>query len=148
MMKRIAAVTAAVALSWGLSTTSASATSQYVHFQNLATGHCLDYAADKGVYATGCNGGGYQTWLINSQTFQLTELRQNAGDRLCLVARNGAATMRQCLSDDKAALWVMAPTRSGFELINNVTDTCLGEGPTGRVQLVTCTGGNSQLWNI
>lgn len=149
-MKKVAAVSAAVLLGWGLSSTPANAASAYVHFQNVATGDCLDYRADYGPYATGCNGGAYQTWLINNTAFELSELRQNAGDRLCMVARNGLATMKPCSSSDKAALWVLAPTTTGFELINNVTNTCLGEGSgsPALVQLVRCTGGNSQQWQL
>ncbi|MFI6875407.1 RICIN domain-containing protein [Streptomyces sp. NPDC050400] len=150
MLKRVVAVSAAAVLAWGLSTTTANAASIYVHFKNKATGHCLDYRADYGVYATDCNNSGYQTWLINATTFELSAMRQNAGDRLCLVARNGAATMKPCLASDPAALWVLAPTTVGFELINNVTDTCLGEGADAKhlVKLVTCSGGNSQQWEM
>lgn len=153
-MKKIAAVSAAVALGWGLSTAPASAASAYVHFQNKATGNCLDYRSDFGPYATGCNEGGYQTWLINNTAFQLSELRQNVGDRLCMVARSGEAVMRPCLADDPAALWILTPTASGlFELTNNVTNTCLGEQPPDssgvrHVKLTRCTGGNSQLWDL
>jgi len=149
-MKKVAAVSAAVVLGWGLGTTPANAASEYVHFRNVAMKECLDYRADYGPYATGCNGGAYQTWLINKTAVQLSELRQNAGDRLCLVARNGLATMKPCSSSDPAALWVLAPTTAGFELINNVTDTCLGEGlgDVHKVQLVKCTGGNSQQWQL
>ncbi|MET7912534.1 RICIN domain-containing protein [Streptomyces avermitilis] len=138
----------AAVLACGLSTTSADAASEYVHFKNVATGRCLDYRADYGPYATDCNGGGYQTWLVNSAAFELSAMRQNAGDRLCLVARNGVATMKPCLSTDPAALWFFGPTAAGFELINHVTGTCLGEGATARhaVKLVACSGGNSQLW--
>jgi hypothetical protein len=143
-------VSAAAVLAWGLGTTTADAASIYVHWKNKATGRCLDYRADYGPYTTDCNESGYQTWLINKETFQLSALRQNAGDRLCLVARNGAATMRPCLSSDPAALWVLGPTTVGFQLRNNVTDTCLGEGQDAKhlVKLVPCTGGNSQQWEL
>ncbi|WP_329127108.1 RICIN domain-containing protein [Streptomyces sp. NBC_01465] len=148
MLKRAAAVGAAAVLAWGLGTTDANATSIYVHFKNKLTGRCLDYRADYGVYATDCNQGGYQTWLVNEASFQLSAMRQNAGDRLCLVARNGAATMKPCLADDPAALWIISPTTVGFQLVNNVTDTCLGEGNTAKhlVKLVPCSGGSSQQW--
>jgi hypothetical protein len=147
-MKRFAAVGAAVVLGWGLGTAPANASSGYWHLQNAATGDCLDYRADYGPYATGCNEGAYQTWLMNNTIGELSELRQNAGDRLCLVARNGQATMKPCLSSDPAALWDVYPTVAGNELINNVTKTCLGEGSgaIAHVTLVTCTGGNSQQW--
>jgi hypothetical protein len=153
LLKKVAAVSAAIALGWGLGTTPASASSIYVHFKNAATGNCLDYRSDYGPYATGCNGGGYQTWLINNTAFELSELRQNVGDRLCMVARSGEAVMRPCLASDAAALWVLAPTTVGFELMNNVTKTCLGEQPPDangvrHVKLTRCTGGNSQLWAI
>lgn len=124
-----------------------------MHFRNVATHHCLDYRSDYGPYATKCNEGAYQTWLINNTAFQLSELRQNVGDRLCMVARNGEAKMRPCVAGDKAALWALAPTTEGFELQNSVSGTCLGEQPPDKddvrhVKLTRCTGGNSQLWEM
>ncbi|MEV3854236.1 ricin-type beta-trefoil lectin domain protein [Streptomyces sp. NPDC050095] len=109
-------------LAWGLSRTTANAASVYVHFKNRATGHCLDYRADYGPCATGCNGSGYQTWVVNNTAFELSAMRQNAGDRLCLVARNGQATMKPCSSSDADARRL--------------------------VKLVPCSGGNSQQWEM
>ncbi|MFE7276457.1 ricin-type beta-trefoil lectin domain protein [Streptomyces sp. NPDC057623] len=148
-MKKVAAVGAAVVLGWALGTAPANASSSYWHLQNAATGHCLDYRADYGPYATGCNEGAYQTWLMNDAIGELSALRQKAGDRLCLVARNGQATMKPCSSSDPAALWDVHATAAGLQLINNVTKTCLGEGSgsIAHVTLVRCTGGDSQQWN-
>ncbi|MEU9151298.1 ricin-type beta-trefoil lectin domain protein [Streptomyces sp. NPDC048417] len=147
-MKKVAAVGAAVVLGWGLGTTPANASSSYWHLQNVATNECLDFRADYGPYATGCNEGAYQTWLMNDAIGELSEMRQNVGARLCLVARNGQATMKPCSSSDPAALWDVYVTVAGFELINNVTKTCLGEGSgdVHHVTLVKCTGGKSQQW--
>jgi hypothetical protein len=149
LMKKVAAVGAAVVLGWGLSTAPANASSNYTHLQNAATLDCLDFRADYGPYATTCNEGPYQTWLVNSAIGELSALRQNVGDRLCLVARNGQATMKPCSSSDPAALWKFYPTVAGNQLINNVTKTCLaaGSGAISHVTLVKCTGGNSQQWN-
>ncbi|MGW7426052.1 RICIN domain-containing protein [Streptomyces sp. NPDC054813] len=149
-MKKIAAVGAAVALGWAVGTAPANAAPVYYHVQNVATDDCLDFRADYGPYATGCNGGLYQTWLMNDTIGRLSEMRQNVGERLCLVARNGQATMKPCSSSDPAALWDAYFTTAGFELINNVTKTCLGEGSGAvrHVTLVKCTGGNSQQWTL
>lgn len=154
-MKRVAAVGAAVVLGWGLNTTPAHAASAYYHLQNNATLNCLDYRADYGPlpYATGCNGGGYQTWLMNDAIGQLSAMRQNAGSRLCLVARGGQAAMKPCSSSDPAALWNVSFTGTSFQLINNVTNTCLGEQPPDsngirHVNLTRCTGGSSQQWTL
>ncbi|MGW6145756.1 hypothetical protein, partial [Streptomyces sp. NPDC055140] len=87
----------------------------------MATLDCLDFRADYGPYVTRCNEGAYQTWLMNDTIGQLSEMRQNVGDRLCLVVRNGQATMKPCSSSDPAALWNAYFTTAGFELINNVT---------------------------
>lgn len=154
-MKRVAAVGAAVLVGWGLNPTPANAAPVYYHLQNKATLNCLDYRADYGPqpYATGCNQGGYQTWLMNDTIGQLSAMRQNAGSRLCLVARGGQATMKPCSSSDPAALWNAYFTSGGFQLINNVTKTCLGEQPEDidhirHVNLTRCTGGPSQQWTL
>ncbi|MES4892435.1 ricin-type beta-trefoil lectin domain protein [Streptomyces sp. NPDC096012] len=148
-MKKVAAVGAAVVLGWGLGAVPANASSGYWHLRNRATGDCLDFRADYGPYATGCNEGAYQTWLMNDAIGQLSELRQKAGDRLCLVARDGQAVMRACSSGDPAALWDVKVSAAGLRFVNNVTGTCLGEGSgdVRHVTLVTCTGGDSQQWN-
>ncbi|MET8412329.1 hypothetical protein ABZV34_30210 [Streptomyces sp. NPDC005195] len=67
-----------------------------------------------------------------------------------MVARSGKATMKPCSSSDPAALWNAYFTTAGFELINNGTKTCLGEGSgdTRHVTLVRCTDGNSQQWTL
>ncbi|MEU8794343.1 ricin-type beta-trefoil lectin domain protein [Streptomyces sp. NPDC048643] len=149
-MKKFAAVGAAVVLGWALGTAPANAAPAYYHLQNKATNDCLDFRADYGPYATGCNEGPYQTWLMNDTIGRLSEMRQNAGSRLCLVARSGQATMKPCSSSDPAALWNAYFTTAGFQLINNVTKTCLGEGSgdVRHVTLVRCTGGNSQQWTL
>ncbi|MFF1324121.1 ricin-type beta-trefoil lectin domain protein [Streptomyces chartreusis] len=152
MLKRIAAIGAAVALCCGLGTPPAQAGMDYQHVYSAAYNldECLDYRADYGPYTTGCNGGAYQTWLMTTQLETLTEIRQNVGDRLCLVARNGKPTMRQCLADDPAALWTVhnIGARAGYQVINNATKTCLvaGSGTIHRVTLNTCEGGLSRLW--
>jgi hypothetical protein len=147
-LKKLAAVVAAGVLTLGLSSTPANAVVLELHLQNAATYECLDYRADYGPYATGCNESAYQTWIINVGSMP-TAMRQVA-TRLCLVARNGQATMKQCLADDPAALWTTVSTAAGYQLVNNVTGTCLGEGSGSihHVSLVACTGGNSQQWSL
>ncbi|WP_329449450.1 ricin-type beta-trefoil lectin domain protein [Streptomyces sp. NBC_01724] len=154
MLKKVAAIGAAsAALCWGLGTAPAQAAGMaYQHVGSAAydLDDCLDYRADYGPYTTGCNGGAYQTWLMVDALETLTEIRQNVGDKLCLVARNGKPTMRQCLADDPAALWTVhnIDARGGYQLINNATKTCLvaGSGTIHRVTLNTCEGGLSRLW--
>ncbi|MGW5276924.1 ricin-type beta-trefoil lectin domain protein [Streptomyces sp. NPDC004044] len=151
MLKKVAAIGAAAALCWGLGTAPAQAGMDYQHVYSVAdAGECLDYRADYGPYTTGCNDGAYQTWLMTTELETLTELRQNVGDKLCLVARNGQPTMRQCLADDPAALWTVHSIgiATGFQVINNATKTCLvaGSGTIHHVHLNTCDGGRSRLW--
>ncbi|MFE9686179.1 ricin-type beta-trefoil lectin domain protein [Streptomyces sp. NPDC006285] len=153
LIKKISAVSAAALLGWGLNLTPANAAPAYYHLRNNATLNCLDYRADYGPlpYATQCNEGGYQTWLMNDTIGQLDAMRQNAGSRLCLVARNGQAAMKPCSSSDPAALWSETYTGAGFQVMNNVTKTCLGEQPPDtngirHVNLTRCTGGASQQW--
>ncbi|MFG2732729.1 ricin-type beta-trefoil lectin domain protein [Streptomyces canus] len=153
MLKKVAAAMgAAAALCWGLGTAPAHAGMDYQHVYSAAYNleECLDYRADYGPYTTGCNGGAYQTWLMTTQYETLTEIRQNVGDRLCLVARNGQPTMRKCLADDPAALWTVhyIGARAGEQVINNATKTCLvaGSGTIHHVTLNTCDGGLSRLW--
>lgn len=153
MLKKVAAIGAAAALCWGLGTAPAQAAGMaYQHVGSAAYNleDCLDYRADYGPYTTGCNGGAYQTWLMVDALETLTEIRQNVGDKLCLVARNGQPTMRQCLANDPAALWTVhsIDARAGFQLINNATKTCLvaGSGTIRHVHLDTCDGGLSRLW--
>ncbi|MFJ2398799.1 ricin-type beta-trefoil lectin domain protein [Streptomyces sp. NPDC087843] len=152
MLKKVAAAMGATALCWGLGTAPAQAGMDYQHVYSAAYNleECLDYRADYGPYTTGCNGGAYQTWLMTTQYETLTEIRQNVGDRLCLVARNGQPTMRKCLADDPAALWTVhyIGARAGEQVINNATKTCLvaGSGTIHHVTLNTCDGGLSRLW--
>ncbi|MFD4032629.1 ricin-type beta-trefoil lectin domain protein [Streptomyces sp. NPDC058637] len=155
MLKKITAIgAAAAALCWGLGTAPAQAAGMsYMQVKSAAynLGECLDYRADYGPYTTGCNGGAYQTWLMVDAYETLTEIRQNVGDRLCLVARNGQPTMRPCLANDPAALWTVHSINSpaGEQLINNATKTCLvaGSGAIHRVSLNTCGSGLSRLWS-
>ncbi|MET9686326.1 RICIN domain-containing protein [Streptomyces coeruleorubidus] len=148
MLKRIAAVGAAAALVWGLGTAPASARSDYFASKNIATGRCLDYRSDYGIYATGCNGGAYQAWLMD-ETASLSKVQQKATG-LCLVARNGQAVMRTCVDGDPAAVWQLKETSVGTLMVNNVTKTCLAEGSDSyhHVNLSSCTGGSSQQWLI
>lgn len=140
---------AAVIMAWGLGATPANSTTLVTHeWINVATGNCLDFRSDygPGPYATDCNRGVYQAWAF-SLDVRPTAMRQG-GTGLCLVARNGQAVMKGCLADDPAALWHLNSTAAGFQLVNNVTRTCLGEGSGSIhfVRLVSCTGGNSQQW--
>ncbi|MFI7005456.1 RICIN domain-containing protein [Streptomyces sp. NPDC050145] len=154
MLKKIAAVgVAAAALGWGLGAAPAQAAGMaYMQVRSVAysLGECLDYRSDYGPYTTGCNGGAYQTWLMFDGLETLTEVRQNVGDKLCLVARNGIPTMRQCLADDPAALWKVHDigAQDGYQLINNATKTCLvaGSGAIHHVSLNACDGRPSRLW--
>lgn len=155
MLKKIAAVgAAAAALCWGLSTAPAQAAGMaYMQVGSAAYNldECLDYRADYGPYTTGCNGGAYQTWLMVDAYETPTEIRQNVGDKLCLVARSGQPTMKPCLADDPAALWTVhsIDVPGGQQLINNATHTCLvaGSGTIHRVSLNTCGSGLSRLWS-
>ncbi|MFD9405755.1 ricin-type beta-trefoil lectin domain protein [Streptomyces sp. NPDC059989] len=152
MLKKVAAMGAATALCWGLGTSPANATSSYRHLENMALrGECLDFRADYGPYTTDCNQGAYQTWLMATFIETPTALRQNASSRLCLVARNGQPTMKPCSASDPAALWTVHDTdAAGYQVINNVTKTCLvaGSGEIHHVTLGTCNDGPSRQWLV
>ncbi|MFJ6121650.1 RICIN domain-containing protein [Streptomyces sp. NPDC092129] len=156
MLKKTAALGAATLLCWALGTAQASATSSYRHLRNVgAVGECLDFRADPeyGVYTTGCNEGAYQTWTMATLPETATALRQNAGSRLCLVARSGQPTMKPCLAGDQAALWTvhdLGPSTTGYQIINKATGTCLiaGSGAIHHVSLGACAGGGSRQWIV
>ncbi len=120
-----------------------------------AVGECLDFRADPeyGVYTTGCNEGAYQTWTMATLPETATAMRQNAGSRLCLVARSGQPTMKPCLAGDQAALWTvhdLGPSTTGYQIINKATGTCLiaGSGAIHHVSLGACAGGGSRQWIV
>lgn len=153
MLKKTAVLGAAVAVSWALGTApanAATASMTYRHLESYAdTGECLDYRADYGPYTTGCNQGPYQTWLMATDPETAGELRQDAGDRLCLVARNGIPVMRTCLAGDQAALWTLhSVVGLGYQLVNKATGTCLvaGSGAIHHVSLGVCSTGGSRQW--
>ncbi|MFD5417566.1 ricin-type beta-trefoil lectin domain protein [Streptomyces sp. NPDC127069] len=153
MLKKIAAMGAAGLLSWGLNSAPASAEAtsmEYVHIESVAdVGECLDYRFDWGPYTTTCNEGAYQTWLMSPYAETETELRQNAGARLCLVARNGVPVMRDCIAGDQAALWTLHDGGgAGWQLVNKATKTCLvaGSDDHHRVGMNTCSTGGSRSW--
>ncbi|MET7996786.1 RICIN domain-containing protein [Amycolatopsis sp. NPDC005232] len=146
IVKKLAAVCAAAVLALGLSAAPASATAVEWTWRNQATDHCLDFRADVGPYATDCNNGNYQLWIMTPGD-DPTAMRQVA-TRLCLTVRNTVLTMKPCLAADQAALWRPVPTTGPFyQLVSYVNPlNCVGEGPDRRVKLVTCTGGPSQQW--
>ncbi|WP_406373733.1 RICIN domain-containing protein [Streptomyces sp. NBC_01550] len=157
MLMNVAAIGAAAALCWGLGTAPAQATTTSMTYRTLENyadlDECLDYRADPeyGVYTTRCNGGAYQSWLMATLIETPTELRQNAASRLCLVARNGLPTMRECSASDPAAVWIVHDIgASGYQVINNVTKTCLvaGSGDIHHVSLGTCGSGHSRQWFV
>ncbi|OIV39343.1 hypothetical protein BIV57_00405 [Mangrovactinospora gilvigrisea] len=151
MLKKLAALGAAVAVAWALATAPANAASMtYRHLENYAnTNECLDYRADYGPYTTTCNQGPYQTWLMATDPETAGELRQNVGNRLCLVARNGVPVMRTCVAGDKAALWTLhSVVGLGYQLVNKSTGTCLvaGSGSIHHVSLGVCSTGAARQW--
>ncbi|OAH15047.1 RICIN domain-containing protein [Streptomyces jeddahensis] len=60
--------------------TPASAAVAVNRFRNYATGQCLDYYADRGLYTTGCNSGKFQEWIWNNTPGIATPMRQEASD--------------------------------------------------------------------
>jgi hypothetical protein len=143
---KLATVGTAAVLMLGLGTVPAQA-AVYVSWENDGTGDCMDYRSDYGPYATGCNRGAYQQWIVTLGTAP-TAMRQ-VSTRLCLVARSGQPVMRDCLASDPAALWQMVTAPSGYyRLKNNVTGTCLTEqsGTIHHVTLSGCQTSAAQAW--
>lgn len=147
--KRLAVIVAAVGMMVGLNVPSANAAPARSMFEGMpSTWKCLDFRADPGfgVYVTGCNWGGYQTWYWDDG-LDYTALRQKATG-LCLTARSGLIAMKPCLADDRAAYWSVQVDAEGALIKNSVTHTCVARNTSDRVQLSTCTGGPSQRWGV
>jgi hypothetical protein len=149
-LRRLATIGAVVGLAMGLTSTSASAVPQRTKFANDASPayHCLDFRADYGPYVYECNNSTYQQWYWNDE-FEYKALRQKATG-LCLVSRNGEATMKPCSAADDAALWLFddSHTSAGTTIRNAVSNKCLARMANDRVNTTTCTGGPSQRWHI
>ncbi|MFB8273514.1 RICIN domain-containing protein [Streptomyces sp. NPDC055955] len=149
LWRRLATLGAVIGLAVGLGSTPASAAPGISTFENKAAParNCLDFRADYGPYVFGCNFTSYQKWYWNDE-FEYTALRQKATG-LCLVSRNGQATMKPCSAADDAALWTITPNEvDGATIKNAVSHKCLARMANDRVNTTTCTGGKSQRWQI
>ncbi|KJK38264.1 hypothetical protein UK15_18650 [Streptomyces variegatus] len=151
LLKRLAVVGAAVGLAVSLNTTPAGAIPRSTFFESAMPDRlCLDYRADYGPYAFGCNKTAYQWWYWDDD-YEVTALRQKA-TRLCLTLRNGVLTMKPCNADDDAAMWfVSSDPGAGSTIMNAVSRKCLArmpyDGKKHPVSTSTCTGGPSQRWH-
>jgi hypothetical protein len=151
LLRRLATIGAVVGLAMGLASTSASAVPQSTRFENDAdpAWTCLDFRADYGPYVYDCNNSTYQQWYWTDD-FEYTALRQHATG-LCLVSRDGQATMKPCSAADDAALWIFdggLNASAGVMIRNAVSNKCLARMTNDRVNTTTCTGGPSQRWHI
>lgn len=149
ILRRLATIGAVIGLAVGLSGTSANATPRNSSFQNRAepSWRCLDFRADYGPYVFGCNHTTYQQWYWNDD-LEYKALRQKATG-LCLVSRNGQATMKPCNAADDAALWLFDDESSSAVMIRNaVSNLCLARMANDRVNTTKCTGGPSQRWTV
>jgi hypothetical protein len=146
----MAVIVAAAGMAIGLTTvTPANAAAARTAFAAMPEklDKCLDYRADTGPYITKCNFGDYQAWYWDDG-IAYTALHQKATG-LCLTARNGLLAMKPCLANDAAAFWRVQQGVDGVSVIkNSVTGTCLARNLSDLVQLSTCTGGDSQQWEI
>jgi hypothetical protein len=106
---------------------------------------CLDYRSDWGVYVTTCNSGYYQAWNYDPDVPK-TALRQRATG-LCLTVRSGQPAMRACNASDPAAFWHVTDGSTGLAIRNDYYPSkCLGRMTNDRVNLPTCSSGESQRW--
>ncbi|KOV71847.1 hypothetical protein ADL00_06960 [Streptomyces sp. AS58] len=99
----------------------------------------MDFRADLGSYVLECNYSTCQEWYWNDE-YGYKALRQKATG-LCLVSRNGRATMKPCAAADDAALWLFddSPGEAGTTIRNAAGNKCLARMANDLVNTTTCT---------
>ncbi|MFG2603201.1 ricin-type beta-trefoil lectin domain protein [Streptomyces sp. NPDC048514] len=145
MLSKWLAAVVASGIALALSCTPANAAATAGSFGNFAGPKaCLDYRSDYGVYVTTCNYGYYQEWYYDPEVPK-TALRQRATG-LCLTVRSGQPAMRSCSASDPAAFWHVESSTTLAIRNDYYPFSCLGRMKNDRVNLPSCSGGDSQRW--
>lgn len=147
LLKRLAAVVAAMATTMAFTSSTAIAATIPEPFQHGGSGFvCLDYRSDRGLYVTGCNDGDYQLWIRNKVSTYTTI--QQVATGLCLTLRTAVLTMKPRSADiDDLQWWRIDTTEDGSLIRNRVQlGMCVARKANDDVHATTCTGGTSQRW--
>ncbi|MCM3922025.1 RICIN domain-containing protein [Frankia sp. AiPs1] len=112
---------------------------------NTATLKCLDSNAGGDVYALGCNGGPYQSWVSSGLNFG--DQIQDAQTGRCLDS-NGAKRVYTgpCNGGSYQQWQVTDRGQFGYEIRDVATGFCLDSNGSGQVYTHGCNGGNYQRW--
>jgi len=135
------------AISFGITTSTASAAVVTTSFDNYGSPGCLD-ASDNGdsLYVHLCNGGANQKWIWNNQAGVKTPISHAKSGR-CLQVSGNSVRLETCNTSALGQRWILEPY-PGVPFIKMAYGNgyCLRD-TNGSLRLVTCTSGDGfQRW--